>query len=158
MSPRLRLKRALYATDLNTPVPWCAPALMLHAYFLSSSSSFFFLLSALSSGAAKPHNKNKIMAGRCVKTLLLSTALLNCVSGGPNCDSAIEANLCPDAFSLEELGTCLTAKKSELDENCALFVEVFLKNFYEIFQNIYFISIKFDSCLDFYCSYLITYY
>jgi hypothetical protein len=69
-------------------------------------------------------NKKKPRKMRSIQTILISAALLHSASSSPNCDTAIEGGLCPDAFSLDELGACLSSKKAELDDNCALFVEV----------------------------------
>ena len=49
---------------------------------------------------------------------------LQMVAGGPNCDDALGAGLCPDAFSLDETGACLVANKGTVDEACALFIEI----------------------------------
>ena len=40
--------------------------------------------------------------------------LLALADAGPSCDDALGAGLCPDAFSLEETGACLVAKKVRL--------------------------------------------
>lgn len=44
--------------------------------------------------------------------------------GGPNCDDALGAGLCPDAFSLEEIGECLKANRAKLDDGCKIYTEV----------------------------------
>jgi hypothetical protein len=80
---------------------------------------------ALSSGFVQFYRiKKKPRKMRSIQTILISAALLHSASSSPNCDTAIEGGLCPDAFSLDELGACLSSKKAELDDNCALFVEV----------------------------------
>lgn len=59
-----------------------------------------------------------------MKLLLLALAVPIVVAGGPSCDNALGEGLCPDAFTLEETGTCLIAKKAEVDADCALFIEI----------------------------------
>ena len=52
-------------------------------------------------------------------------ALLHAARGAEiSCSEALGAGLCPDAFSLAEMGTCLEEKKSEVDDGCRLFIEV----------------------------------
>jgi hypothetical protein len=56
--------------------------------------------------------------------VLLLAPLLAVGSAGPSCDGALSDGLCPDAFSLEETGECLLAKRDQVDDDCKLFIEV----------------------------------
>lgn len=46
------------------------------------------------------------------------------VAAAPSCDNALGDGLCPDAFSLGEMGACLQEKKSRVDEDCLLFIDI----------------------------------
>ena len=51
---------------------------------------------------------------------MLSLALIFSLGdAGPNCDDALGASLCPDAFSLPETGACLVEKKVRKTSNGA---------------------------------------
>jgi hypothetical protein len=42
----------------------------------------------------------------------------------PSCDTALGDGLCPDAFSLQEMGECLVEKKDSVDDDCKTFIAV----------------------------------
>jgi hypothetical protein len=60
----------------------------------------------------------KLLAG------LAAVIMMGPVAASPNCDDALGGGLCPDAFSLSEMGDCLVAKKNSVDENCALYIDI----------------------------------
>ena len=57
---------------------------------------------------------------RSLTTTATATAAATATAG----DDAIGGGLCPDAFSLEEMGACLVEKKAEVDAECAKWVDM----------------------------------
>lgn len=66
----------------------------------------------------------RVAISNMIPQLFVVLAALASVSAGPSCDDALGGGLCPDAFSLSEMGDCLIAKKSEVDAGCKTFIEI----------------------------------